>query len=293
MKVIVPISFGKDSTTLADKMLGSGMQVDYLIFTDTLMEFPMMYDYAEKVKSYFQRKYDREIIVLKPLTTFEEWCFGVIRDKTSERYGYIRGIPPKTGGVCFWRRESKEKPMQKWIKENIQDNDYLMAIGYTSGEESRIRGKKFKERVKDREGNDTKEYKYSIDYVLEQKLIEDKQFYPLFEDFNMSEGDCKNYLIFEDMENPLYRHFSRTGCAMCPFQSDKSYMEIYNNFRDVWDYMRFIESRLEYYEKMGYKIVNKHWRDNFRTLKEMEDLFNSSFNFNVSDEPLKDCFCKI
>lgn len=261
MEIIVPLSFGKDSTTMADLMLKNNMQVDYLIFTDTLMEFPEMYDYSIKVCEYFKRVHKKEVIILKPNTTFEEWCFGVIRDKNAEHFGYMRGIPAKSGGVCYWRRESKIRPIERWIKKNIK-GEYKKALGYTNEEKNRIQ----------------KDPMY---------------FYPLIETFNMSEIDCKNYLIDNQMENPLYRFFSRTGCDVCPFQSDKAYQEICKHFPKTWEYMKWIEQRLEFYEQRGMKVLNKHWRDKYRTLSEMEKQFQSTFDFDLSDEPLKDCFCHL
>ena len=41
MKYIATISFGKDSTVMCDLLLKNGYPVDYIVFTDTLLEFPI------------------------------------------------------------------------------------------------------------------------------------------------------------------------------------------------------------------------------------------------------------
>ena len=121
--------------------------------------------------------------------------------------------------------------------------------------------------------------------------------YPLKNDFKMTEKDCQKYLINQEMENPLYRYFTRTGCAMCPAQSDKSWFEVWKNFKETWEYMVWIEKRLKFYLDMGMKIQNPYWFSSYRTCEDMEKMFLEADKqgslFDFSDEPLKDCFCKI
>ena len=55
------ISFGKDSTVMCDLLLKNGYPVDYIVFTDTMLEFPMMYEYKQKVCRYFKERYGKEV----------------------------------------------------------------------------------------------------------------------------------------------------------------------------------------------------------------------------------------
>ncbi|WP_026803606.1 phosphoadenosine phosphosulfate reductase domain-containing protein [Aliarcobacter lanthieri] len=50
---IATISGGKDSVAMTDLLLKNGYPVDYILFYDTFLEFPIMYKYLEKVKKYF------------------------------------------------------------------------------------------------------------------------------------------------------------------------------------------------------------------------------------------------
>lgn len=264
---IATISGGKDSVTMCDLLLINGHKVDYIIFQDTLMEFQDMYIYIEKLKKYFKDRHGKDITVLKPSTTFEAWCFGVINDKNSEKNGFIRGIPPVFLTPCYWRRESKVKPSDDFIKKLNHDGDVVTYIGFTADEKRTVKN----------DGN--KKYEF-----------------PLRDIFKMKESDCKQYLLNQDMENPLYRFFDRTGCAMCPAQSDKAWYEVYKNFPSTWKYMMFIESRLEFYEKSGMNIANKYWFNEYRSIYKMESNFKKMEKqqslFGLSNEPLRDCFCK-
>lgn len=264
---IALLSGGKDSTVMTDLLLKNNYQVDYIIFNNTFMEFPLMYEYIIKLKKYFKDRYNKNIITTKPLTTFEEWCFGVIRDESSKMYGAIRGIPMVWSEPCYWRRESKVKAYDKTVRDLIGSNEtYYKYIGFTVDEISR-------------------------------KLKEKNTIYPLIEYFPMREIDCQSYLINQEMENPLYRYFTRTGCGICPAQSDRSWYQVWKFFPDTWLYMKWIEKRLLDYKGMGHQVKNCFWFTNHRTCEEMESLFKkknlqgSLFEFN--DDPLKNCFCKI
>lgn len=267
MKYIATISGGKDSVTMCDLLLKNGYPVDYIIFYDTLQELPAMYEYVERLKEYFMLRYNKEIIVTKPMATFEEWCFGVIKDKNADKFGWIRGVPMAWSEPCYWRRISKVQPSDKLLKE-LKIKDATFYIGFTKDENRSV--------------SDTDNFKYS---------------YPLRDIFNMTEANCQEYLINQDMENELYRYFTRTGCGFCPAMSDKALYQVYKNFKDTWEYMKLIENRLVHYKNSGFNVKNCHWRSDYKTLLEMEKKFikldQQGSLFDFSDEPLKDCFCKI
>jgi len=261
MKYIATLSFGKDSTVMVDMLLKNNYPIDYIVFNDTMLEFPMMYEYKEKVVKYFKDRYNKEVIITTPDTTFEKWCFGTM--KSGDLKDYIRGIPMTWSEPCYWRRESKVKPSDKLFK-NI--GEHKVYIGFTLDESNRI-------------------------------MIDNKFIYPLIDEFKMTERNCQEYLINQEMQNPLYNYFSRTGCAVCPAQSEKAWFQVWKYFPDTWEYMKEIEERLEELEDDGWEIKNKHWFTNYRTCGDMAVKFIEADNqdslFDFSDEPLKDCFCKI
>lgn len=59
IKHIVSFSGGKDSTAMLLKMIENNMQIDDIIFLDTTVEFPEMYEHIDKVEKYINRKITR------------------------------------------------------------------------------------------------------------------------------------------------------------------------------------------------------------------------------------------
>lgn len=264
---IATISGGKDSVTMCDLLLKNGYPVDEIIFSDTLLEFKEMLTYIDKVEEYFLARYKIGITRLKPKSTFEHWAYGTLVGENINRPNFVRGIPT-ADGMCWWRREAKIKPIVSYVENKYKDSKIVKYIGYTVGENRSVKN--------------------------EENIIHK---YPLKEIFKFTEEDCKAYLINQEMENPLYRHFSRTGCHCCPFQSDRSWFNVWKHHKDVWSFMKDVENRLQTMEDNGRSIVNKYWFMGNKSINEVENDFifkdKQKSLFDFSDEPLKDCFCKI
>jgi len=259
---IATISGGKDSVTMCDLLIRKGYPVDYVVFNDTLDEFKEMYKYLDKVEDYFKQRYKRTITRLKPLKDYDrDYIFGVISDKRDAKFaGMTRGLPSANMSFCGWRRDSKIVPFEKWKKQFAKTKTY---IGITMDETHRA----------NRE--------------------DDNFLYPLIDNFKMSERDCKKYLIDRDMENPLYRHFNRTGCAKCQYQSEDSWFKVWKYYPEVWAEVKDYEAKINKLDN----VVGTHWFTKYRTCTDMEANFMQADKqgslFDFSDEPLKDCFCKI
>ena len=56
---VVSFSGGKDSTAMLLRMIEEGMRVDLILFCDTGLEFPAMYDHIGKVEKYINRPIER------------------------------------------------------------------------------------------------------------------------------------------------------------------------------------------------------------------------------------------
>lgn len=67
MKHIVKFSGGKDSTAMLLMMLERGLPVDEIIFCDTGLEYPEVYEHIKEVEKFT----GRQITVLHPPHTFE------------------------------------------------------------------------------------------------------------------------------------------------------------------------------------------------------------------------------
>lgn len=252
---IALFSGGRDSTAMIEFLLRENKPVDYIIFNDTLLEFELMYDFIESFNSYVKLKYNKSIIINKPKSTFSEWVFGEVT--RGKRKGYIRGLP-MLSQPCFWKRESKVKVTDDFIKENNIKNP-VYYVGYTYSEQKR------------------------------SNVKVNNQIFPLIEN-KICEAGVDRILQEIDMVNPLYEFFDRTGCAICPYQSDRAFYTLMIKFPEIWALMKWYESELKELIKQGYDVVNSQWDDR-RTILEMENIFLQNKK-NYSTEPPKSCECK-
>jgi 3'-phosphoadenosine 5'-phosphosulfate sulfotransferase (PAPS reductase)/FAD synthetase len=254
------LSGGRDSTAMTLMILEQGLPLDYIVFCDTGIEHDAMYEYIDKLDSFFKRKYGIKITRLKPKHTFDEY----IREPRAkgEYVGKTRGTPAFLD-MCFWRRESKQYPYERWLKSlSIKLEDTVQYVGFVYGEQSRVEAM--------------------------PKYCEA----PLYES-GLKEIDVQRYLEENEMENPLYRDFNRTGCAICPKQGIKDKYVLWSKYPKIWEYMSKTEQELNADEnKTG---VYPRWHiDLF--IEDMEKQFikkQSQSTFEFEEEPVRDCFCKI
>jgi 3'-phosphoadenosine 5'-phosphosulfate sulfotransferase (PAPS reductase)/FAD synthetase len=126
LKTQLNFSGGKDSTAMLLRLIELGCRPTQIVFADTLMEFPEMYEYIDKIEQVINQK----IIRVKPNHTFLEWFFGTFTK--GKMKGRMRGFPYVIT-PCWYQREAKDKPMRKLV-----ENCDVVYIGYTKGEEDRI-----------------------------------------------------------------------------------------------------------------------------------------------------------
>ena len=128
MKHVVQFSGGKDSTCMLLMMLEKGMQVDEIIFCDTGMEFPQMYEHIDKVEQYIDRKVTR----LKAENSFKYYLFDVEKttgkNKGAKGYGWARMFQR------WCTRILKEEPTKKYLKEI---GEHISYIGIAADEPKR------------------------------------------------------------------------------------------------------------------------------------------------------------
>lgn len=107
MKHVVSFSGGKDSTAMLLMMIEKGLQIDEIIFCDTGMEFPDMYEHIRKVEKHI----GRIITKLKANDSFEYYMF--IHEKKNGNVGY--GWPDFRNRWCT--QMLKKSVVGKYIRE--------------------------------------------------------------------------------------------------------------------------------------------------------------------------------
>ena len=254
MKHIAMFSGGQDSTAMIIKLLEDKKPLDYIVFSDTNLEFPQMYDYVDKIDAYIKRKFNISITRISNNNRFDEFCFG--KYKSGEFEGKIRGLP-KVIGMHYCTRELKIVPFEKWIKVNNIGEHYLY-IGYTYSE---------LKRAKDKPKN---------------------QIFPLIE-AKIKEIDVSIFLKERNIWNTLYRHFTRTGCYLCPKQKKEAFYMLYKHYKEQWEKMKWYENEC--------KKLNAH-NQTFNidiTLLELEKEFKrldrQGSLFEFEEDPMLSCFC--
>lgn len=111
-RIIVSVSFGKDSLAMLLKLLELKHPIDEVVFVDTGMEFQAIYDIEKRIKKLLEQrdiKYTR-LTFDKP---FEYYMFEHKTKSGKQGYSWC-------GGVCRWGTTMKLNLLNKYCKNAIQ-----------------------------------------------------------------------------------------------------------------------------------------------------------------------------
>ena len=131
MNDMLSFSGGKDSTAILLELYNRDKLPNKIIFADTLMEFPEMYDFIDEIEAFIRKP----IIKTKPRNNFFEWFFGTWT--SGKNKGEIRGFP-KTTLPCWYQREAKTLPMKPFV-----DSSKIVYVGYCKGEDRELKDNRF------------------------------------------------------------------------------------------------------------------------------------------------------
>lgn len=202
---VVSLSGGKDSTAMLLRMFEEGWPIDHIIFCDTGLEFPELYDHIDKLEAYIGLPITR----LSAHKSFEYYLL----EYTPERRN-----PDLTGRVGL----SWPGPRQRWCTARLKTR---IIDAYVSNME--------------REYNVIRYVGIAVD---EPKRVRDMR-YPLVE-WGMSEDDCLQYCKERGFDwGGLYDLFSRVSCWCCPLQSFESLRTLRKNFPALWNQLKEWDSK--------------------------------------------------
>ena len=140
---VVSFSGGKDSTAMLLKMLEEKMPVDMILFCDTGLEFPALYEHIDKVEKDIGRKITRikseddfeYLFAEKPIERKENTLYA-------ERYGMTRNGYGWAGPKMRWCTEVlKNQPRRKYLEELKQDYNIIEYVGLAADEGYRLKRK--------------------------------------------------------------------------------------------------------------------------------------------------------
>lgn len=188
-------------------MLEKGMQIDYIIFADTGLEFPEMYDHLKKLDAYIGEKYGKHITTVKAKHDYQYYfaetliCGG--KRKGINGYGYAS----MRNRWCTHRL--KVVPQEKFTKSLKEPCMLYDGIAYDEPK-----------RVKE---NPNKRY-------------------PLVE-WGVTEAECLDYCKALGFTwGGLYENFDRTGCFLCPLQGISDWRVLYKSHPELFEKALKIEA---------------------------------------------------
>jgi len=209
IKHIVSFSGGKDSTAMLLMMIENNMQIDEIIFLDTTVEFPQMYEHIEKVEKYI----GREIIKLRADYNFEHYMFNHIkvRGKNKGKVGY--------GWSDFRNRWCttvlKTNVIKKYMRKKYKDFQIVEYHGIALDEIERTENNKDERAIK----------------------------YPLVE-WKITEQQALEYCYLKGFYwDGLYDKLDRVSCYLCPLQRLSELRVVYEDYPDLWSKMKELDSK--------------------------------------------------
>ena len=235
---VVSFSGGKDSTAMLLRMLDEGMPVDVILFCDTGLEFPAMYDHVAKV----ERDIGREITCIKAERDYEYYFaeHPIQRKENTlyaQRYGMNRPGYGWAGPKMRWCTQIlKDQPRERYLSKLREEYDIIEYVGLAADE----------------------------GYRLERKCNQrDNMRFPLVE-WGMTEAECLQYCTDRGYDwTGLYDHFSRVSCWCCPLQSLKELRELYRYFPELWEQLKRWDSMTWRKYRADYSVLELERRFDF------------------------------
>lgn len=210
---VVSFSGGKDSTAMLLKMLEQNMKIDCILFCDTGLEFPDMYEHINKLEKNIGRKITR----VKAEQSFEYLMLEhKVKHKdnsaTVKKYGdEICGYSWPGSRQRWCTSRLKDEPREKLLRELRKQYEVINYVGIAADEQYRLR----------RERNKSENH-----------------IHPLV-DWGMTENDCLQYCYEQGYDwNGLYKHFHRVSCWCCSLQSLSELRELYRNYPELWEQLK-------------------------------------------------------
>lgn len=247
---LVSFSGGKDSTAMLLGMIERDMPIDCILFCDTGLEFPTMYDHIDKVEKYIGRPITR----VRAEHSYEYMMFDIpvnrgpnspiVQKYGAEAYGY--GWPGPLQRWCTTRL--KDMPREQFLRDLRKQYTIREHIGIAADES----------------------------YRLERKQNQSENHIHPLVDWGMAEADCLQYCYQHGFDwSGLYEHFSRVSCWCCPLQSLPELRKLHKYYPDLW-------AKLKDWDK-------RTWR-NFRadfSVEELEVRFSLEEQFFQEGKSIK------
>ena len=212
---IVSFSGGKDSTAMLLRMIEEKMPIDEVIFCDSGMEFPAVYDHIERIRIIL---IDNQIkfTVLEPEHSFEWYLLD--KPVKSENHGDHNGMGWPTPQLRWCTRFFKVEMTRHYYMSLSDKYDIREYVGIAKDEEFRTQG---------RTGQ------------LKRKR------YPLIE-WGMTEADCLQYCYDRGYDwNGHYKIFNRLSCWCCPLAKMGELKKVWQHYPALWKKLEELDDKVQ------------------------------------------------
>lgn len=215
---VVSFSGGKDSTAMLLKMIEEDIPIDCILFCDTGLEFPQMYEHIDRV----EKETGLSITRVKAEQSFEYMMFEqpIKRGADSPitiRYGEGMTGHGWAGPRMRWcTKKLKEEPRERFLKAFKPYYEMRHYVGIAADEQKRL----------ERKNNQNPNHVH-----------------PLV-DWGMTEADCLEYCYSKGYDwGGLYKIFDRVSCWCCPLQSLEDLRKLRLNFPELWEQLKDWDDR--------------------------------------------------
>lgn len=223
-KNIVSFSGGKDSTAMLLLMIEKNIKIDEIIFLDTGMEFPAMYQHIKQVERFI----DRSITILRAEKSFEYMMleYEKQRGKNKGQKGY--SWPDFRNRWCT--SYLKKQVIKKYLKK-YKGYEIVEFHGIAVDEVKRL------------EKNNEKNVRY-----------------PLAE-WNITEKEALEYCYNKGFNwDGLYNNFDRVSCWCCPLKNLKELKTLYLKYPVLWDKLKEWEQKTYRKFRSDYDILDLEYK---------------------------------
>lgn len=127
---VVSFSGGKDSTAMLCGMKDRGMKIDMILFCDTGLEFPAMYEHVKKVEKYV----GIPITMLRAEKPFEYWFLEYEVERKNPKYEGLKGYSWGSPRNRWCTKELKTNVINRYLKDLNKQYNIIHYVGIAADE---------------------------------------------------------------------------------------------------------------------------------------------------------------